>query len=139
MKVEGPSYPLRVRAIATVLLVAVIVMALRAGFGRPAGDWDGGTLAGAAILGLSVLAAYLSILRSRTRLDDEAITERGWFSRSVRLADITEVKLLAPRWLGVPQLRVRTGGLRVTRFHLGDARLVEAMRELVERGKVKAG
>lgn len=139
MVIEGPSYPLRVRAVATLLFVTVAVLALRALWRQPPGTLDAGTLAGVAILALSVGAAYVSILRSRTRLEDEALVQQAWFRREVKLADITEVKLVVPRWLGLPRLRVRTGGLRVSTFHLGDKRLVVAMQDLVAQGRVRPG
>ena len=138
MTIEGPSYPVRVRVVATGLLGGVVVLALRALWRQPPGALDAGTLAGVAILALSVAAAYISIVRSRTRLEDEALVQQAWFRREVKLADITEVKLVVPRWLGLPRLRVRTGGLRVSTFHLGDEKLVAAMRELVAQGSAGA-
>ena len=143
MTVSGPSFPLRVRTIASLLLVSLVVLALRLADALPPGGVDTPTAAGAAVLAVSVLLGWLSILRSRTTLDEEAIAQRWLFGRRVALADITEVRLVAPaslplRWFVVPRLMVRTGGLRVSAFHLGDERLIAAVRGLLERGRVKA-
>ncbi|GAB4116944.1 MAG: hypothetical protein Fur0014_18750 [Rubrivivax sp.] len=143
MKIEGPSFPWRVRALATALLAAVLALGLRAATQVRAEAVETATALGAAVLLASVVLGWLSILRSRTVLDDEAVTQRWLFRRRVKLADITEVRLVAPasplRWFVVPRLMVRTGGLRVTAFHLGDERLIAAMRALLERGRVKPG
>lgn len=141
MTIEGPSFPMRVRVLATGLLVAVLAMGLRVVQQVPREAVDTATTLGAVALGASVVLGWLSILRSRTTLDDEAVTQRWLFQRHVKLTDITEVRLVAPasllRWFVVPRLMVRTGGLRVTAFHLGDERLIAAMRALMERGRVK--
>lgn len=143
MNIEGPSFPLRVRVLATGLLVAVLGMGLRLVQQVPAEAVDRTTALGGVVLLASVLLGWLSILRSRTTLDDEAVTQRWLFTRRVKLEDITEVRLVAPtsllRAFVVPRLMVRTGGLRVTAFHLGDERLIDAMRGLLERGRVKPG
>ncbi len=141
MSVSGPSFPLRVRVLATGLLAAVLAMGLRLWDRLPPGALDATTQLGALVLAGSVLLGWLSILRSRTTLDDEAIAQRWLFGKRVALADITEVRLVAPtsplRWFVVPRLMVRTGGLRVSAFHLGDERLIGAVRALLERGKVR--
>lgn len=141
MEIQGPSFPRRVRVLATVLLAAVLLMGLRGVQQLPLEAVDTPTLLGAVVLLVSVLLGWLSILRSRTTLDDEAVVQRWLFTRRVALSDITEARLVAPasllRWFVVPRLMVRTGGLRVTAFHLGDERLIEAMRALLERGRVK--
>lgn len=142
MSIEGPSFPLRVRILATVLVLAVAAMALRMWQRLPAGSGDATTALGLAVVVAAVLLGYLSILRSRTRLDDDTITQRWLFSKQVRLDEVTQVRLFAPstlRWMLVPRFVVRTGGMRVTAFHLGDDQLIAAVRALIERGRVREG
>ncbi|GEM_PF-2761479 len=82
-----------------------------------ASEW--GLLAAvAAVIG----SGYWGILTSRTCCDGECIEQSGLWRRKVRIADITQVKLIAVpglSWLVVTRLVVRTGhGL--TTFHAGD-------------------
>lgn len=135
--IEGPAYPLFVKALALVLTAAVLV-----------GGWEqraelarlplsGPTLPFMGAVLLVILLGCYSVVASRTGLGDDAIWHRSLWTRRVAYADITQVKLVhvpGLAWLIVPRLVVRTKGLGVRSFPLGDARLVAAVQALKALG-----
>lgn len=130
--IAGPSFPPFVKALASLLVLALLVWGIGV-----VQQWQGplpsageaGFLA--AVLAV-VASGYWGILRSRTRIDGEAIEQSWLWRKRVPLAEITQVKLICVpglAWLIVPRLVVRSGwGL--TTFHAGDAALLSAFRRL---------
>ncbi len=133
--VSGPSFPLHIKVLATVLMVALVVFGTLAFVGQvqsqartvAAGEW-GFLLAVAAVIG----SGYWGILTSRTSCDAECIEQTWLWRKKVNIADISQVKLIDLRglsWLVVPRLVVRAG-FGLTTFHAGDAAVRERFRLL---------
>ena len=132
--VWGPSFPVLVKALATVLMVALVGVGASVLLGAPearppaASEW-GFVLAGVAV----VAAGYWGILTSRTGFDGECIEQTWLWRKKVRIAEISQVKLIhvpALSWLIAPRLVVRTGGITVTTFHAADPAVLQAFRRL---------
>lgn len=137
--VSGPSFPITIKVLATVLVAALIVYGWMALGGPPAeragalgaSDW-GFLVAVTAVIG----SGYRVILTGRTCFDGEAIEQSGLWRRTVKLADIRQVKLIhlpGLAWLVVPRLVVRTG-TGLTTFHAGDPAVLACFKRLAHGG-----
>ncbi len=131
--IEGPSFSVSLKGLASLSMLALAA----AGANMVAqGAWsqmDGSSqwLVGAAMLIL--VAAYGGILTGRTSIDGQRIRQTGLWAKEVRLADVTQVKLIAVpglAWLIAPRLVVRAGGLSMTTFHVADQHVLAAVRRL---------
>lgn len=134
-RVSGPSFPATVKVLATALVLALLVYGSRALAGSSPtrvadmalGDW-----ALLSVLGTVIAVGYWGILSGRTRIDGEFITQSGPWHKQVRIADITQLKLVSVPGLNglvVPRLVVRTrSGL--TTFHAGDPAVFARFRQL---------
>lgn len=110
--VEGPAFPLLVKIMATVLMLAMVYWGVGAEqqiiwreFSSGAAVLFGGAL-------LITVVAYVWILKSRTSIDAQAIEQTWIWKRRVLLADITQAKFIyVPylSWLIAPRLIVRAG------------------------------
>ncbi|MEI8264363.1 MAG: hypothetical protein WCI59_01285 [Betaproteobacteria bacterium] len=131
--VEGSSFSWMMKAVATVamlLLGAAGVQMLTSGAWS---EWSSSTWLVTAMAVLVIGVSYFGILTSRTAIDEQCIRQSGLWSKEVRLADITQVKLIAPRgfgWLIAPRLVVRAGGLMMITFHAADPRVLAVFRKL---------
>ncbi len=130
--VEGPSFPPAVKALATMLMLTLLLWGAMA-LAEPAGpqpDAQGwGFLAAAA--GVVVLG-YWGIVSSRTRFDGRVISQSGLWRKQVWLVEVTQVKLICVpglSWLIVPRLVVRTG-FGLTSFPAGDPAVLAQFRRL---------
>jgi hypothetical protein len=133
--VEGPSFPVGAKVLATLFMALLLVVGVRAFFSVGMAELDTGI--GLLLLALTVIigAAYWGVMTDRTRVDGQRIEQRGLWTRSVELSEITQLRLIEPpvlAWLVVTRLRVRTrgGGVMSTTIHLGDARVRAAVRLL---------
>ena len=110
--VEGPAFPLLVKIMATVLMLAMVYWGVGAEqqiiwreFSSGAAVLFGGAL-------LITIVAYVWILKSRTSIDAQAIEQTWIWKRRVLLTDITQAKFIyVPylSWLIAPRLIVRAG------------------------------
>lgn len=136
--VSGPSFTWLSKLLATALVVALLVGAGMLSIRQPdslqeslgAQEW-GFLLAVAGVIG----SGYWGILTSRTCCDGLSIEQTWLWRKQVRIADITQVKLISVpglEWLVVPRLVVRTG-FGLTTFHAGDP-LVLARFKLLAHG-----
>ena len=110
--VEGPAFPLLVKIMATVLMLAMVYWGVGAEqqiiwreFSSGAAVLFGGAL-------LITIVAYVWILKSRTSIDAQAIEQTWIWKRRILLADITQAKFIyVPylSWLIAPRLIVRAG------------------------------
>ncbi len=120
------------------LLATVMVLALAAGTWRAMslGAWaqlDAQSLGVIGFLALLILAGYWGIITSRTRIDGSGIRQTWLWEKQVKLAEITQLKLIhvpGLSWLIAPRLVVRTQGIGLTTFHVADPKLLEACRKL---------
>jgi hypothetical protein len=135
--VEGASFPVFIKALSTVLVVAVIVwswqtypMLVKATSPMMALAFAGG---GALVM----LGGYYGVMIGRTRIDVDTIRQRWLWTRRVDLSEVTHIKLVVIpgfSWLFVPRLIVRTKGWGVTTFQAGNPKLVEAFYRLAREG-----
>ena len=110
--VEGPAFPLLVKVMATLLILAMIYWGLGA---EQQIIWKEFSTGAALLFGGAILitaVAYAWILKSRTSIDGEAIEQTWIWKRRILLADITQAKFIyVPylSWLIAPRLIVRAG------------------------------
>lgn len=133
--VEGPSFPVGAKVLATLFMGLLVVAGVRAFFSVGMAELDASIGALLAVLSVIIGVAYWGVMTDRTRVDGQRIEQRGLWTRSVQLSEITQLRLIEPpvlAWLVVSRLRVRTrgGGVTSTTFHLGDARVRAAVRLL---------
>ena len=133
VSVEGPSFPWTVKAIASVMVGGLLLLAWKS---LDLAAWKaldlGGKLFLMAATGV-VLSGYWGILTSRTRFDGERIVQSWLWRKEVRVSEITQLKLIyvpGLTWILVPRLIVRSGGLTLTTFHLADAQVLASCRRL---------
>lgn len=111
-RAEGPAFPVLVKVMATLLMMAMVYWGAGAEqqiiwkeFSSGAAVLFGGAL-------LITVVAYVWILKSRTSIDGQAIEQTWIWKRRVLLADITQAKFIyIPylSWLIAPRLIVRAG------------------------------
>jgi hypothetical protein len=134
VRLDGSSFSIPLKLIASTLMLA---LAIGAGLLLAQGVWERLDNSTRLLLGMATLviaASYLGILFGRTSIDGHCIRQTGLWSREVRLAEITQVKLIdfpALRWLISPRLVVRCGGISVVTFHVADPRVRSACRKLI--------
>lgn len=123
--VSGPSFPVAVKALATLLVLGLLVFAAMAP-GGPTGEQTQALTVGEIGFLLAVVlvigSGYWGILTSRTSFDGEHIEQTWLWHKKVNIAEITQVKLVRVPgldWLVVPRLVVRTG-YGLTTFQTGD-------------------
>ncbi len=131
--VEGPSFSNAMKALATLAMLALA----RAAWNMVAeGVWSTMDRSSQLVMGAAMLviaAAYGGMLTGRTSIDGQRIRQTGLWTKEVRLAELTQVKLIAVpglTWLIAPRLVVRAGGLAMTTFHIADSRVLAAVRRL---------
>ncbi len=133
LQIEGPSFSNSMKVLATLAMLALAA----GGWNLVAqGAWsqmDGPSqlVIGAAML--VIAAAYGGMLTGRTSIDGLCLRQTGLWTKEVRLAELTQVKLIAVpglAWLIAPRLVVRTGGLSMTTFHVADRHVLSACRRL---------
>lgn len=131
---EGPSFPVAVRSIATVITASVAVWGAITLDELADARLAPGSVAFMVAVMLVVGTGYWGILRSRTGIDGEVIRQRWLWTKEVRIADITSVKLIhvpGLSWLIVPRLMVRVRGtVGLTTFPTADPRVLSTFRRL---------
>ncbi|HYW56966.1 MAG TPA: hypothetical protein VE934_08395 [Polaromonas sp.] len=130
---EGAAFPLPVKILASLLMVALVVWGVRAadqfagaGWSKPAAAFMAVTLT---VIGL----CYFWILRSRTRIDAASIQQSWLWPKQVALADITQAKFFyVPYmgWLIAPRLIVRARGRGLFVFHAADSKVLQKFAHL---------
>ena len=123
--VSGPSFPVSVKIMATVMMFALLVFGSMTFLG-PAKVPSPALVAGEWVFLVAVTVVigtgYWSIVTGRTSCDGQTIEQTWLWRKKVSLADITQIKLIRVpglNWLVVPRLVVRTG-FGLTTFHAGD-------------------
>ena len=132
--VEGPSFPTAIKALATLIVLAMagVLVAAAPDAASSLRKDPGSGLFILAALGV-VVAGYVGILKSRTRFDGLVIEQSWLWRKQVAVRDITQVKLIHLPWLSwiiVPRLLVRTGSVGLTTFHAADPQVLAAFRRL---------
>jgi hypothetical protein len=130
--VEGPSFPLSVKFLASVLVASLLVWTVRVADDLAALP-DRGALWFLAAALVFVVGSWWAILRGRTSIDATHIRQRWLWSKEVALADIAQLKLIELRglhWLVAPRLVVRARGPLLATFHAADPQVLAAFRRL---------
>lgn len=123
--VSGPSFPWAIKLMASAIVLALLslgAMAVTGPSDRPPPSFSAQDWGFLAAVGAVIGSGYWGILTSRTRCNNESIEQTWLWRKQVRLAEITQVKLISVpglHWLVVPRLVVRTG-YGLTTFHAGD-------------------
>ncbi len=133
LTVEGPSFSNSMKVLASLAMAALAAGGWNLVAQGAWGQMDGSSqlVVGAAML--VIAAAYGGMLTGRTSIDGQHIRQTGLWAKQVRLADLTQVKLIAIpglAWLIAPRLVVRDGGLLLTTFHVADKQVLAAVRRL---------
>jgi hypothetical protein len=131
--IEGPAFPALVKALAGVLMAAIMVYGLRS-LDDLAAERRTWPLLLFALLLMAIAAwCYSWILKSHTRVSATHLHQTWWSDKSVAIADITQTRLiLVPglTWLIAPRLVVRTHAPGSIVFHAADPRLIAAFARL---------
>jgi len=131
---EGPAYS-RVFRIGTALFVAslgfwlALVWLIENARGRGGAGLLGWFFAAFA---MSVFFVYW-ILKSRTRIDTEALHQSWYTDRHVAIADLKDGGILRVRgleWLVTPRVHARTRMGKLTVFHVADPKLLAEFERL---------
>ena len=135
--VEGPSFPWTFKALATAMVAGLAAAGSSAYTGLSWSTLPRDMLVISIGLVLIVGYGWGAILGSRTSFDGQCIRQRWLWGKEVRLAEITQVKLIQVRglgWLIAPRLVVRTGGIAVQTFHAAEPKVLQAFRTLAYGG-----
>jgi hypothetical protein len=132
--VEGPSFPVAIKVLATLAVGTVLLAAWSARAELAAIRPGPELLLLAGLAGAVVLWHFASILMSRTGISSDALWQ-GWLWRTtVPLRDIAQVKLLRIQRLDgfvAPRLVVRTRALGSVTFHAADPAVLAVIDVLV--------
>jgi hypothetical protein len=129
---EGPAFPWMVKALASLLMAALVFWGWRAADQMAAAAWS----VSAAVVMLAALLVialcYYWSLRSRTKIDAICIEQSWLWTKQVALADISQAKFIYipyMRWLIAPRLVARASrGVYV--FPAADRHVLEAFARL---------
>lgn len=133
LRVEGASFSGSLKALSTLLVGGLLIVGadmLQQGAWR---QWSNGTQVFMALAVAVILAGYAGILRSRTSVDGQCIRQTWLWHKEVRLAEITQLKLIQVpglNWFIAPRLIVRSGALGLTTFHVADEQVLAALKKL---------
>ena len=111
--VAGPAYSRPAKAIATLLVGALVVAAARNAGLLHSAAWPPTAKASLAVVAVAVAVCYYWILVSRTSVDATHITQSWLWPKHVRLADITQAKFIylpGLSWIVAPRLVVQARG-----------------------------
>ena len=138
---ESPAFPAFTRGLTVAMMVVLIVMGAAQVPQLRAADWS---TSGAVLFGstaLLVLWMGTWIVRSRTRLDDDVLTQTWLWNKRVRVAEVASLKLVFLPWFQrvmAPRLLVRQRGGGMTWIHSADPQiLLEFMARVAQRDSTR--
>ena len=138
---ESPAFPVFTRGLTVAMMVVLIVMGAAQVPQLRAADWS---TSGAVLFGstaLLVLWMGTWIVRSRTRLDDDVLTQTWLWNKRVRVAEVASLKLVFLPWFQrvmAPRLLVRQRGGGMTWIHSADPQiLLEFMARVAQRDSTR--
>ena len=133
LRVEGASFSPTIKGLSTVLVLALAYGGWQSLQLGAWGQWSSGARLFMGLLMAAVVFGYWGILSSRTSVDGLCIRQSGAWPKEVRLAQITQLKLIQVRglnWLVAPRLVVRSGAFGLTTFHAADPLVLAALKRL---------
>lgn len=138
---ESAAFPAFTRGLTVAMMAVLIVMGAAQVPQLRAADWS---TSGAVLFGstaLLVLWMGTWIVRSRTRLDDDVLTQTWLWNKRVRVAEVASLKLVFLPWFQrvmAPRLLVRQRGGGMTWIHSADPQiLLEFMARVAQRDPTK--
>jgi hypothetical protein len=127
-RVGGPSYPLLLRALAVLAVLALGWQAQRTLHAQPALSLERETLWLAGLSAAIALAGLWHMLNARTAIDATHVTQSGLWTRTLALSEVRRVDILHPpglAWLIAPRARLHTAGRGSYVFHASDPQVLE--------------
>ena len=85
---ESPAYPAFLRVLAVVIVVDVVGLALWSLPALRAATWSAGSLAVLALAGIGVVWMGTWVVRSRTRLDGDVLTQTWLWNRRAHAGEV---------------------------------------------------
>ena len=131
--VEGAAFPLAVKALASVLVAALVFWGVQALDQMTGAGWSTSAVLFMGVTLCVIGLCYYWILRSRTAIDASCIRQSWLWPKQVALADITQAKFIyVPylHWLIAPRLIVRARGRGLFVFHAADQRVLQRFAHL---------
>ncbi|MFT4268060.1 MAG: hypothetical protein QM586_12700 [Xenophilus sp.] len=126
---ESAAFPTAVRTLAVIVLAGLVLFGLRLSPHLAQAQWTAAGLALFAAAALMVLWMGTWIVRSRTRLEGDTLSQTWLWTRRVEARDVASVKLVdipGLRRLMAPRLLVRRRGGGMTWFHSANPQLLAA-------------
>lgn len=130
---EGPAFTTGVKVLGCALTTAVVASGALAAPQLVASRSSWAVLLFLALALACVVACFVAMLRSRTRIDDTHIVQTWMSDKRVAIADITQIKLIyipGLSWLIAPRLIVKTRFPGSTVFHAADREVLAAFTRL---------
>lgn len=130
---EGAAFPFPVKALASLLVAALLFWGVRAADQIVGTGWSVPAALFMAVTVAVIALCYYWILRSRTTIDATCIRQSWLWPKQVALADITQIKFIyVPymRWLIAPRLIVRARGRGLFVFHAADDAVLQKFAHL---------
>lgn len=127
LSAEGPSFPLLVKLLASVLMLALLFWGWRVVDEFAAAQISLAGYGFLAALLLALLSGYWGMLRSRTAISPTHISQRWLWTKRVALAEVTQAKLIhlpLLDWLIAPRLMLKVRGRGLYTFHIADRRVL---------------
>jgi hypothetical protein len=124
---ESAAFPVAVRVLTGLLLTGLLLYGLWLSPRLAQASWSSNGLVLFGMAALMVAWIGVWILRSRTRLQGDELSQSWLWRKRVRAADAASVKLVAIPGLSqivAPRLLVRRRGGGMTWFHSADPRLL---------------
>ncbi|MDB5966627.1 MAG: hypothetical protein JWQ72_3127 [Polaromonas sp.] len=133
---ESAAFPPLVRALAAAMVLGLAGFALWSWPALSTTAWSTASLGVYGGAFICIVWVGYWILRSRTRLEGDVLTQTWLWTKRERAADVAQLKLVHWRWLEsimAPRLLVRRRNGAITWFNAADARLLTAFAEQVAR------
>ena len=131
---ESPAYPAFLRVLAVVIVVDVVGLALWSLPALRAATWSAGSLAVLALAGVGVVWMGAWVVRSRTRLDGDVLTQTWLWNRRAHAGEVVQLKLVhwAPlQKVIAPRLLVKRRNGAIGWFQSADPALLTAFAQRV--------
>ncbi|MBC7394589.1 MAG: hypothetical protein H7340_14790 [Variovorax sp.] len=132
--IDSPAFPRLLRILAVVLAFDVVAFGVWSFPALRSTAWSAGSVWVFGLASVCVMWMGYWIVRSRTRLDGDVMTQTWLWNKRADAHDVVQLKLVHIRWLEramAPRLLVRRRNGAITWFHSADPRLLTAFIERV--------
>lgn len=132
--IDSPAFPRLLRILAVVLAFDVVAFGVWSFPALRSTAWSAGSVWVFVLAAVCVMWMGYWIVRSRTRLDGDVMTQTWLWNKRADAHDVVQLKLVHIRWLEramAPRLLVRRRNGAITWFHSADPRLLTAFMERV--------